>query len=83
MNRAQLKDAARAAIVKVAPELSVVIAEKLIEAPVMQRWFDRVERSRPRGLVALVRRLRGRRGLNEDDRRTLEKLVEQSVQKYR
>jgi hypothetical protein len=83
MNRAALKDAARAAIVKQAPSLAVGIAERVIESPGMQRLFDRWERKRPHGIVALVRRLRGKRGLDEDDKRELEKLVGETIEKYR
>ena len=84
MTREQLKDEARAAILKQAPSLAVGIAEKLIESPAAQRWFDSIERRRPRGIVAFVRRLRGKqRGLTDDQRAELERLVDQSLAKYR
>ena len=84
MNRAELKDAARAAIVNQAPGLAVGIAERIIESPAAQRWFDSIERRRPRGIVAFVRRLRGKkRGLTDEQRAELEKLVGKTLEKYR
>jgi P2-related tail formation protein len=84
MTREELKQVARGAIVKHAPELGIAIAERLIESPGMQRMFDRWERKRPHGLVAFVRRLRGKqRGIDEQERAQLEQLVREAVQKYR
>ncbi|HYC44488.1 MAG TPA: hypothetical protein VED01_03290 [Burkholderiales bacterium] len=84
MNREEFKQLARAELARQAPSLAVGIAERLIEAPVMQRWFDRIEKKRPRGIVALVRRLRGKqRGLTEEQRAELEQLVEKTLEKYR
>jgi hypothetical protein len=81
---AAFKDAARAAIVKQAPGLAVGIAEQLVESPAAQRWFDSIQRRRPRGIVAFVRRIRGKeRGLTDEQREELEKLVAKTLEKYR
>lgn len=84
MNRDQMKQEARDAIVSHAPELAIGIAERVIESPGMQRLFDRFERKRPHGLVAFVRRLRGgKRGLDNAERAELEQLVKEHVKTYR
>jgi len=84
MTRDEIKEVARGAIVKHAPELGIALAERIIESPGMQRMFDRWERKRPHGLVALARRLRGKkRGIDEQERAQLEELVREAVQKYR
>lgn len=84
MNRAQLRDEARAALVRAAPDVAVKVAERVVESRAVQRWFDSIERRRPRGLVALVRRLRGkRRGLDEQELRELEELMRTLADKYR
>lgn len=84
MTREEFQQHARAALARVAPELSVGIAEQLVESPAASRWFDRVAKKRPRGIVALVRRLRGKeRGLTDEQRDELEKLVRETANKYR
>jgi hypothetical protein len=84
MDRNELMNEARTAIVSHAPELAIGIAERVIASPGMQRLFDDWERKRPHGLVAFVRRLRGgRRGLNPKERADLEQLVRDQVAKYR
>jgi len=84
MNRDDFKQHARAAIVSQAPSLAAGVVEKLVESPAAQRWFDSIERKRPRGIVAIVRRLRGKqRGLTEEQSAELERLVAKTIEKYR
>lgn len=83
MTREELKDQARAAIVEHAPELVVRAAEELIQSPMMQRWFDRIEKRRPRGIVAWVRRMRGaQHGLTDAEKLELETLVRSAAARY-
>ncbi len=77
MNREQLRGEARAAALRAAPELGAAAVEAIIESPAMQHWFDSIERRRPRGIVAFVRRLRGgkQRGLTSGQRAELEEYI--------
>ena len=84
MDREQFKALARAELIKQAPGVAVELLDSLVSSSVVQqRWFDRVAQKRPRGFIAWVRRLRGQeRGLTDDQRRELEKLVADAVKKY-
>jgi hypothetical protein len=84
MNREEFRDEVRATIVRQAPSVAVGIVEKLVESPAAQRWFDAIAKKRPRGIVALVRRLRGKqRGLTDEQREELDRLVGKTLEKYR
>lgn len=66
-----------------APDLAGHLVETIVSGPLLQRWLDEIERKRPRGLVALVRRLRGKdRGLTDEQRRQLEQLLRNRADKY-
>jgi hypothetical protein len=83
MTREEFKQHARAAIVKQAPELGVKLAELVIESDGMQRVFARWAKKRPHGIAAFVRRIRGRTGIDDQEREELERLVRDLVKKYR
>jgi hypothetical protein len=72
------------ALRKHAPDLAVDAAVRIMEAPAIQRWFDSIERRRPRGIVAWVRRLRrGRRGVSASERKAIEEFVIEAVRRER
>lgn len=62
-----------------APEMGLRAARRIVNSPAMQRWFDRVELERPRGIVAWVRRLRGKeRGITDEQRAELERVIDRA-----
>lgn len=65
------------------PGLAAHVVESIVNSAPLQRWFDNIERKRPRGLVALFRRLRGKdRGLTDEQREQLEEFLRVSADKY-
>jgi hypothetical protein len=83
MDREQLKAEFRAAAIARAPELGAELLESLINADRVQSFFDRMEQKHKHGLVAIFRRWRGRKGLDERDRADLEMVIKKTVDKYR
>jgi hypothetical protein len=76
MNREQIKSEVREAARRVLPGLGVAALDGIISSPSIQQWFDGIERKRPRGIVAWVRRLRGKqRGLTDGQRVELEEYI--------
>ena len=68
---------------EMAPDLASHVVETILNGPLLQRWFDSIEARRPRGIVALVRRLRGKdRGLTPEQRQQLEQLLRNRADKY-
>lgn len=58
MSRRDLENMARQALYKHSPEITTELASRMISSGFFQSWMNRVERKRPRGFVAWVRRLR-------------------------
>lgn len=84
MSRARLIWEAQRMLRDMAPELAAGAAEAIIGSGPMQRWFDSIERRRPRGLVALFRRLRGKdRGLTPEQRDQLEEFLRAKLSERR
>lgn len=84
MNRQQFRDEARAALIRVAPEVGAAVAEEILNAPAVQRWFDGFERRNPRGIVARFRRWRGKaRGLSPEERVDLEEFLRERAHQRR
>ena len=83
MNRDDLKNVARQALYAHAPELTTELATRIINAGHFQRWLDRVERERPRGIVAWVRRLRGKdRGITPEQQREVSEIARKVLEKF-
>jgi hypothetical protein len=84
MNRSTLKNIAKDQLIGAAPDVSAKVIGAILEAPRVQKWFDGFEQRNPRGLVALVRRLRGQqRGLSDVERRQLAELLRSELGKSR
>lgn len=83
MDREELRSEFRNAALARAPELAAGLIEKIMEAPRVQNFFDRMERKHKHGLVAAWRRWRGQTGLDARDRGDLERVVRMVVDKYR
>ena len=82
MNRDTLKNMARQRLYANAPELTSYMAGQIVNSEPFQRWMDRIERERPRGLVAWVRRMRGKdRGITAEQAEALEQLTQKTLEK--
>lgn len=82
MNRDTLKNMARQRLYANAPELTSHLAGQIVNSEPFQRWMDRIERERPRGIVAWVRRMRGKdRGLTLEQAEALEQLTQKTLEK--
>lgn len=82
MNRQDLANMARQRLYAHAPELTSHLAGTIVNSEPFQRWMDRIERKRPRGVVAWVRRLRGKdRGLDAQELHELEQLSQKALEK--
>lgn len=83
MSRRDLENMARQALYKHSPELTREMATRVINAGFFQSWMDRVERKRPRGIVAWVRRLRGKdRGITPEQAAELEELAGKVLERF-
>jgi hypothetical protein len=84
MKRSTLKNIATDQLIGAAPDLAVKAIEAIISAPRVQAWFDGFEKRNPRGMVAWVRRLRGKqRGLTTAERRELSELLRREMENHR
>lgn len=82
MNRKDLANTARQALYANAPGLTSFVAGEIINSAPFQRWLDSIEKRRPRGIVAWVRRLRGEhRGLTAAQQQELADLVRRELDK--
>ena len=89
--REALKNYAREAAINSIPGLAVTAGERLINSPVMQRWFDKIEKKRKHGMVASFRRFRrwltgkDETGikLSAQEREELEQILQKAANKYR
>lgn len=82
MNREDLANMARQRLYANAPELTSHLAGKIVNSGPFQAWMDRVQHKRPRGMVAWVRRLRGKdRGLTAEQLHELEQLTQKTLEK--
>lgn len=69
-------------VIGAAPALAVEAIDAIISAPRVQAWFDMWEQRNPRGMVAWVRRIRGKRsGLSDVERRDLAQLLRRELEK--
>jgi hypothetical protein len=82
MKRTDLANLARKQLYSRSPELTSFLAGEIVNSAPFQKWMDRVERERPRGFVAFVRRLRGKeRGITPEQGKHLERLTREAVER--
>lgn len=83
MNRDDLENLARRALYNQSPRLTRELATRIISGTAFQAWMDRIERERPRGIVAWVRRLRGqRRGITQEQAQELEQIARKTMERF-
>lgn len=83
MSRKDLENIIRQRLYDASPDLTRELATRMINSGWFQPWMDRVERKRPRGIVAWVRRLRGKeRGLTPEQAEELERLAADVLKRF-
>lgn len=83
MSRKDLENVIRQRLYNASPELTRELATRMINSGWFQSWMDRVERKRPRGIVAWVRRLRGKeRGLTPEQAEELDGLAKKALERF-
>lgn len=83
MSRKDLENVIRQRLYNASPELTRELATRIIGSGWFQSWMDRVERKRPRGIVAWVRRMRGKdRGLTPEQAKELEQLTKEVLERF-
>lgn len=83
MTRKDLENVIRQRLYAASPELTRELASRMINSGWFQSWMDRVERRRPRGIVAWVRRLRGKdRGITPEQSKELEELTRNVLERF-
>lgn len=83
MSRKDLENVIRQRLYNASPELTRELASRMISSGFFQSWMDRIERKRPRGIVAWVRRLRGKdRGITPEQAKELEELTRSVLERF-
>lgn len=85
VRRQTVENMMRRALYSAAPEMTGYVADEILKAPRFKAWADGLERSRPRGLIAIWRRIFGRRddGLTEAEQDALNRLVKEALDQRR
>jgi len=83
MSRQDLENLARRALYSAAPDMTREQASRLISGVPFQGWMSEIERKRPRGIVAFVRRLRGKdRGITPEQAARVQEIAQKTVERF-
>jgi hypothetical protein len=83
MSRKDLENLARRALYSASPDMTRETATRLISGGPFQDWMSEIERKRPRGFVAWVRRLRGKeRGITPEQAARVQEIAQKTVERF-